>query len=368
MPPTPEYEVTVVGGGPSGLSTAMYTTRLGHRTALVDAGDGRHAAVEHVHNLVGISEATTGRELSEIALDQLVSYGTDYYRDRVESVGIEDGDSGRRFRVAADRATFPTDRIVLATGFADEPPGIEGLERFTGRGLHYCIHCDAYTLADESVFVLGHDDHAAEVALMMLNFTADVDLLPTGREPEWSDDRAAQLADSPVTIDDREVVGAFPRDDRENPWLGGLEFADGTSGEYVGGFAVYGRTYNNGLARDLGCDLNEDGSVAVDEDRRTSVEGVYAVGDLTHGQNQTPIAMGDGAYAGIALHKDLRTFPRPLEEVAGEETGATLDEDEVEDEDHPSAPAIADDLRARMRRVRETGADAGLRPPKYRDD
>ena len=366
------------------MTTALYTTRLGHSTALIDAAGGRHAAVTSVHNVPGISETTTGEELGEVAIDQVVEYGGDYYPDAVESVERVDADTGDatgaddpRFRVDAERTTLDADRVVLATGFSDDPPRVDGLRRFTGRGLHYCLHCDAYSLADGRVYVLGHDDHAARVAMILLNFTSDVDLLLNGRDPEWDDRTAAQVEGHPVDVIGESVDRAFPEggigdatggtpanvggpdapadrpaeDDAEGAWLGGLEFADGTVREYTGGFAMYGSEYNNGIARQLGCELNDDGSVDVDGDRRTSVDGVYAVGDLTHGQNQTPIAMGDGGYAGVALHKDLRTFPLDPD---------ALPEGGIDEADVPAAP---DDLRARMRRLRRTGVDRGIRPP-----
>ena len=363
--------MTVIGGGPAGVTTALYTTRLGHRTALVDAGGGRHAAVDSVHNVAGISERTSGAELSAVAVAQLIEYGGDYYPDAVESVAVADAagaadGTGRRFRVEAERSEIATDRVVLATGFSDDAPRVPNLERFTGRGLHYCIHCDAYALADGRVYVLGRDEGAAHAALLLLNFTPDVDLLLNGADPDWSEETDRQIRGHPVDVVGEPVERAFPEgavgaggavadgvdgDSAEEPWLGGLEFADGTVREYTGGFAFYGREYNSELARELGCEVNDDGSVAVDADRRTSVDGAYAVGDLTHGQNQTPIAMGDGAYAGIALHKELRTFPLAPEEIP---------EGGVEQAD---APSVADDLRARMRRLRETGVDRGMRPP-----
>ncbi len=78
---------------------------------------------------------------------------------------------------------------------------------------------------------------------------------------------------------------------------------------------MYGSNYNNDLAASLGADLTEDGTVVVDDHGRTSVDGLYAVGDLTPGHNQIPVAMGQGAKAGIALHKSLREFPKSLAEL-----------------------------------------------------
>ncbi len=365
MASAPSYEVVVVGGGPAGLTVALYTTRLGHRTALVDREGGRYTTVAHVHNLVGVSEETSGADVTELGIEQLTTYGADYYEDSVEHVEA-DADGG--FAVHAERAELSAERVVFATGFSDEPPRVPGLRRFTGRGLHYCLHCDAYTLGDRPVFVLGHDDSAAHVAMLMLNFTDDVDLLLNDEEPTWSDEVDRQVRAHPVEVVEGAVDHAFeadaetsvrrpsraptqsgtlsgPDDDGEQ-WLGGLEFADGTTREYAGGFAMYGRRYHGDLAADLGCERDDDGAVVVDDEFETTVDGVYAVGDLVHGQNQTPVAMGDGARTGIAVHKDLRTFPVPADDV----------------DDVPAAPAAPADLRARMRTLQAAESFPGLAP------
>ncbi|NHN47160.1 NAD(P)/FAD-dependent oxidoreductase [Halostella sp. JP-L12] len=343
----PAYEVAVIGGGPAGLTAALYATRLGHRTALITREGGRHELVDSVHNLIGVSEETSGAELAAVAAAQLEEYGTDYYEDSVTALGRADDD---RFRIEATHADLLAERVVLATGFSDNAPRVPDLQRFTGHGLHYCLHCDAYTLADAPVFVLGHDEEAAHVAMTLLNFTGEVDLILNGERPTWGDDTATQVETHPVEVLSRSVNSAFAESESTEAWIGGLEFADGTEREYVGGFAVYGREYNAALAEDLGCELNDDGSVAVDEDFETSVDGVYAVGDVTHGQNQTPVAVGDGARAGIAVHHDLRRFPLSAEECADRDPGDL------------SAPAVADDLRARMRRHRSRDDYAGMTP------
>ena len=341
------YEVAVVGGGPAGMTTALYTTRLGHRTAVVEKRGGRHTAASHVHNLYGVSEDVSGRELSKHAVEQFDEYGGDYYPDTVDAVSRR---SDGRFVVSGDDTTVEAERVVFATGFTDCEPSVPGLRRFTGRGLHYCLHCDAYVLGDERVFILGHDDHAATDAMLMLNFTEDVELLLDGHDPKWSDETERRLRAHPVDRVDREVVGAYATEgDADEPWLGGLSFADGTDREYRGGFAAYGKEYNTGLAESLGCELAKDGAVAVDGNYETSVDGAYAVGDVTHGQNQTVVAMGDGAKAGMALHKELRRFPRPA--------------DEPDDVDESAVPGVADDLRARMRMLRERDTHSGLREP-----
>jgi thioredoxin reductase (NADPH) len=166
--------------------------------------------------------------------------------------------------------------------------------------------------ADEPTYVMGTNESAAHVAGILLNFTDGVDLLTRGDDPTWSEETAEMLDSHPIDVIHEDVTGVQNGSDG---WLKALEFEDGVVREYKGGFALYGAEYNSGLARDLGCDLNEDGSVEADEHGRTNVDGVFAVGDLTPGHNQVPIALGDGAKAGVSIHWELREFPRDPELV-----------------------------------------------------
>ncbi|UVE49211.1 NAD(P)/FAD-dependent oxidoreductase [Haloferax larsenii] len=333
-----EYEVVVVGGGPAGLQTALYTTRLGHDTALVDRGGGRAAMMLDTHNVIGVTEDVSGNEFLETARSQLEDYGTDIHRDFVtEAEQLDDG----RFRLVANDGAFVAERVVLGVGFNDkrpEPP----LPR-TGKGLHYCLHCDAYMFVDESVYVMGHSDSAAYVAMIMLNFTDDVDILLRGEEPSWSDETDELVRAHPVDIVSEEISGMNKRDDG---WLESFEFEDGSVREYKGGFAMYGSEYNTALFEQLGVELNDDETVPVDDHGRTNVEGVFAVGDITPGHNQIPVAMGKGAKAGIAIHMELREFPKSLDEIRAE--GAVGEAD---------VPGISPELLAKAKQFNTSHAD-----------
>ncbi|MFB6091526.1 MAG: NAD(P)/FAD-dependent oxidoreductase [Haloquadratum sp.] len=332
-----DYEVVVVGGGPAGLQAALYTTRLGHDTVLVDRGGGRAAMMLDTHNVIGVTEETSGNELLETATAQVESYGADVVRDFVvEADRTEDG----RFRLVGNDAEYRGDRVVLAVGFNDERPN-PPVPR-TGKGLHYCLHCDAYMFIDRPVYVMGTGEAAAHVAMIMLNFTDDVDLLLRGETPEWSDQTDEQLRGHPVDIVEAEITGMQKSDDG---WLRAFEFDDGTVREYRGGFPMYGSNYNDALPEQLGCDLNDDGTVVVGESMETTVDGVYAVGDVTPGHNQIPVAMGEGAKAGIDIHYDLREFPRDLKTIRGV---GPVEQDDV--------PSVSDRIRAAAEAFEEARA------------
>ncbi|MHB9288272.1 NAD(P)/FAD-dependent oxidoreductase [Halobacteriales archaeon Cl-PHB] len=317
---TAEYDtqVTVVGGGPAGLTAALYTTRLGFDTLVVDRGGGRAAMMQDTHNVIGVTEDVSGNEFLKTATQQVQSYGAQVARDLITEAGrTEDG----RFHLEGNNTAVTTDRVVLATGFSDGRPNPPAPR--TGRGLHYCLHCDAYMFVDAPVYVMGTGSSAAYVAMIMLNYTDEVDVLLDGDEPDWDAETQALLEAHPVDVVEEKVSGV---ENDADGWLEALEFDDGTVRPYRGGFAMYGSDYNTDLAEQLGCDLTQDEEIAVDDHGNTSVDGVYAVGDVTPGHNQVPVAMGQGARAGIDIYYDLRTFPMDLDEI--EERGG-LDADDV---------------------------------------
>lgn len=313
-----EFDVVVVGGGPAGLTAALYTTRLGHETLVIDRGGGRAAMMLDTHNVIGVPESVSGNEFLATAQEQVESYGATVTRGFV--TGLTHHDETPSFTVETNDEEYTAKRVVLATGFADirpDPP----LPR-TGRGLHYCLHCDAYMFINKPVFVMGHSPSAAHVAMILLNFASRVDLLLRGESPTWDDETDSQLKNHPIDIIHEDVEQIERGDDG---WLEALTFTDGTRLEYRGGFPMYGAEYHTDLATDVGVSLNDDGTIPVDEDGRTELEGLFAVGDITPGHNQIPVAMGEGADAGIAIHMDLRRYPRSLADI--ESTGpVTADE------------------------------------------
>ena len=329
------YEVAVVGGGPAGLSAALYTTRLGHDTVVVDRGGGRAAMMLDTHNVIGVTEDVSGNEFLGTATEQVEEYGGSVIRDLVTEIEPEpDG----RFRLRGNSTDVIADRVVLGMGFSDERPE-PPLPR-TGMGLHYCLHCDAYMFIDESVYVIGTGEAAAHVAMIMLNFTDEVDILTRGDEIEWSDDTQKLVEAHPVDVIHEDITGMNKADDG---WLESFEFEDGTAREYRGGFAMYGSNYNTELAESLGCELNDDGTIVVDDHGKTSVDGIYAVGDITQGHNQVPVAMGKGAKAGLAIHKELRTFPKSLDEIEAEGPVAETEVPGVSAELQAAARSFGDD-------------------------
>lgn len=317
-PATESFDVIVVGGGPAGLTAALYTTRLGHDTLMIDRGGGRAAMMLDTHNVIGVPESVSGNEFLATAQEQVESYGTTVIRDFVTSLTHHDEEPS--FTVETAETEYTARRVVLAMGFADDRPD-PPLPR-TGRGLHYCLHCDAYMFINEPVFVMGHSASAAHVAMILLNFTNEVDLLLRGESPTWNEETDEQLRNHPIDIVHEDIEQMERGDDG---WLEAFIFTDGTRRDYKGGFPMYGADYHTELATDVGLSLNSDGTIPVDDHGRTDIDELFAIGDITPGHNQIPVAMGEGANAGIEIHMDIREYPRSLDAIT--ETGPVTAED-----------------------------------------
>ncbi len=299
------YDVIVIGGGPGGLSSAMYTVRLGLQTAIINRGGGRAAMMRNTHNVIGVLESVSGNEYIATSIEQLQNYGVTYLKEFVTSITPISTTEPISFQVQTESTNYTTRRIVLATGFKDVPPK-PPLPRI-GRGLHYCLHCDAHMFKNRSTYVMGHGPSAAHVAMTLLNFTDEVDLLLRGERPTWNDNVGRQLQSHPIDIIEENILSV---ENNSDGWLEAFIFEDGIRREYHGGFAMYGSEYNNALALELGCALDNKGQVKVNKNGLTSVSGVYAVGDLTPGHKQIPVAIGEGANTGIAIYLELREFPK----------------------------------------------------------
>jgi thioredoxin reductase (NADPH) len=288
--------VAIIGGGPTGLSAAIYTSRADRRTLVFDDGGGTTRGVDTMENVYGFPDGVTGPELVEVGREHARKYGARIVEEEVVRVAA-DGDQ-YRVETAVDKYTF--DGIILATGASYERPAIANVEPFEGQGVSYCVECDAYFYRDRPVAVIGTDNYAATEALMLLDYTDDVRLLTNGSPLEANDDLQTRLDEAGIpVIDDRldqltgdEVLrAAVTRDGREIS-IDGLFVALGTAG-------------GTDLAEMLGVPVEND-SIVTEPDQSTPVDRVYAAGDVTGGHQQIATSVGEGARAAINLLEDLR--------------------------------------------------------------
>ena len=183
-----ECDVVIVGGGPAGMTCALYTARADHKTVVLDKNPavGALAITSHIANYPGVDKSMTGAELLDQMRNQACEYGTDYRRAQV--FGIDALDSGEKYVYTPD-ATYKARALVLATGAMGRPPSYKGEDTFLGKGVSYCATCDGALYRDREVVVAGLNQEAVEEAHFLTKFASTVHWI-TNKDVEPSDEHA----------------------------------------------------------------------------------------------------------------------------------------------------------------------------------
>lgn len=193
-------------------------------------------------------------------------------------------------------------RILLATGVEDVRPDIPGLDDLYGTSIFHCSCCDGYESSDQDVLAIGWGEHVAGFALDLLEWGARVVLVTNGNELETDDSCKAALNRHEIEIADEPISSFLVEDGR----MKGAQLASGRELRATRAFFSIKHEPRSELARQLGCDIDDLGYVVVSEHGETSVEGVYAAGDVTPGEQLVQRAASEGAISGIACAMSLR--------------------------------------------------------------
>jgi len=288
--------VAIIGGGPSGLSAAIYTARADRRTLVFDSGGGTTRDVDTMENVYGFPDGVNGPELVELGREHATKFGAEIVEEEVVHVGL----AGDGYRVETTDDEYEVEGVILATGADYERPAIADVEAYEGSGVSYCVECDAFFYRDSPVAVVGTGNYAAKEALMLLDYTDDVRLLTNDSEfeadPELQD--RVEAADIPVRTDrlDR-LVG--------EDGLEGVRTKEGERIDIDGLFVALGTAGGTDIAEMLGIPV-EAGEIQTDPDQSTTVERVYAAGDVTGGHQQISTSVGEGARAAINRLEEFR--------------------------------------------------------------
>jgi thioredoxin reductase (NADPH) len=291
------WDAVIVGGGPAGLSAAVYLGRSRRRVLLFDLGESMAKWEPKVENYLGFPEAITGQSLLERGRAQVRHFGVPVVEGRVERLTRQSA----RFVLASGPATYRSRRVLLATGLTHLLPEIQGAQACLGRTVFFCKDCDAYRVQGKRIAIYGHRNEAARYALAMLAFSPFVTIVTDGRRPVWELAWRAALAEYGVPVRAERIKELAHRDGR----LAAVVFDEGPSCEVQAMFTTRGDVFHTGLAEGLGAAEDEEGQLIVDADMRTTVSGLYAAGCVTPANCQLIIAAGQGATAAQAIDRDL---------------------------------------------------------------
>lgn len=280
--------VIIIGNGPAGISTALYTTRAGINTTIIGKDHGALGKASEIENYYGFSQPISGKDLIANGMEGARRLGAEIVSDEV--LGISYGD---KLTVITKDGEYEADSVVLATGTSRTAAKIKGLKEYEGHGISYCAVCDAFFYRGKDVAVLGNGNYALHEALELLPTSNSVTILTNGKEPDF------QLTEN-INVNTNIIDSIGGNDVVEE-----IHFQNGESILVSGLFIAIGVAGSTDLAKKIGAETKSN-KIIVDENMSTNIPGLYAAGDCTGGLLQISKAVYEGAKAGTEIIKYVR--------------------------------------------------------------
>ena len=290
----------IIGGGPAGLTAAIYLARFHLDIMVVDAGKSRASWIPCTRNVSGFPDGIEGKELLQRMRDQACKYGAKIETEFVTKLE-RDAESGI-FTATWGSGCASARAVLIATGVTNRrPPMDEELhDDALARGLvRYCPICDGYEVTDKRVGVIGSDSHGVAEAVFIRSFTADVTLIAPDKALRLGPDDQQKLKDAGIDCVDGPAQAVAI--------TGDCIVVDTAEGHYSFDsiYPALGSDTHTQLADMVGANLSGDSCIKVDSHQRTSVPGLYAAGDVVIGLDQISHSMGEGGVAATTIRNDL---------------------------------------------------------------
>ncbi len=293
------YDTIIIGGGPAGLNAALYALRGGMKTLLIEKlfCGGQAATTYEVENYIGFPEPVSGPELVMSMEKHVKRFGAEIINDDVLSLELE----GDVKTVVCSKEKYSAKTVILCTGATPRTLGLENEDALRGSGVSYCATCDGAFYRQKTVAVVGGGDTALEDALFLANFTKKVYLIhrrDSFRGAKILVDKV--LSNEKITLVYDSVIESINTDSAlivESLSVKNIKTNETTTINVNGLFVAIGTKAENGLFKDaLKCD--EGGYIVTDETMKTSIDGVFAAGDIRKKPlRQIITAAADGAVA-----------------------------------------------------------------------
>ncbi len=296
------YDVIIIGGGPGGLSAALYTSRAKLKTLVLDKSRtaGSLAFASLIENYPGLEKPMTGGELLDVMRAQATGFGTEYRETQVIGVSL----SGEIKEVFTMEATYQSKTVIIATGSMGRKATIKDEEEFLGRGVSYCAICDAAFFKGKIVCVLGDSEEAAKEAGVLARFAETVYLISPSQKLKVEEDYPSLQIPNIKLLLGRVVTAIEGGDavERIRMKASGVESELAVDGVFV--YLIGNKPIVDFLQGAV--EMSEEGCVMTNRVMETNVPGVYSAGDVTCTEaRQVIIAAAHGCLAALSAEKHI---------------------------------------------------------------
>jgi thioredoxin reductase len=291
-------DVAIIGGGPAGLSAALMLGRSCRQVIVIDHGQYRNYAARQLHGYAG-HDGVSPELLRNRCREELLQYDVQIINNEVIQVTARTKEQ-QRFQVAlADGRKIRARKLIFATGMTDQLPNISGLRECYGLTVHHCPYCDGWEHRGKKMILLGSSSSALETALLLQCWSQSVAVCTDGQELRSSDRAKLHKRDIDVRQEKvsslRHVQGLLKE----------IVFDQGPPLPAEALFFSSGQAQRSSLPESLGCHKDESGQYACQGSQKTTIQGVYIVGDAAEDLQFAILAAAEGVKAAVSIHQEL---------------------------------------------------------------
>ena len=292
-----ETECLIIGGGPAGLTAAIYLARFRRNVLVIDKGESRAEYIKSSNNYPGFINGINGNQLLINLREQAKEYGAELITDEVTALEL-DGDG--IFTATTPARVIKAKKVLLATGIVDEKPNLPNMDKIIYEGaVRFCPVCDGFEATDKKIGIVGTLKHILPKALFLRTYTRQIFLLPT-HKATLTKEETTSLHEANIQLPGKDLTDLIVSHNKVT-----AVFDDNEKIELDVLYPAMGADVRSELAIKLNAKANESNCILADAHQLTSINGLYVAGDLTTDLSQISVALGQAAIAATHIHNNL---------------------------------------------------------------
>ena len=291
------FDVIIIGGSYAGLSAAMTLGRSLKKVLIIDSGKPCNRQTPHSHNFI-TQDGLPPKQIADAAKDQVLKYNTVIFH---EDIAIGAVKAENDFIISTQSGeSFAATKLLFATGISDQMLDITGFAECWGISVLHCPYCHGYEVKHKPIGVIANGELGFEFSRLIHNWSKNLVLLTNGQST-LTQEQTKRIKQHNIGIIEKEITEI----EHNQGYITNVVFKDGSKQKLSAVFAKIGFKQHSTLPEELGCSINEQGFIGVDDFQRTTIPGIYAAGDNTTMFRAVSAATAAGTKAGAMINKEL---------------------------------------------------------------